>query len=103
MSDEPVFFRSWWDMSDLTLREISNLLETMPRIPKKELKCHPSVTAALRATDGPVPVMCGEHERYILGRDLLDIPIYEDEDLAVGSWFIYEDDRLVAFGVLKKT
>lgn len=79
--------------------ELARMAESMPRIPKRELKCHPSVAAALRGLeyDNETVTLFGFAA---LGTGLLGIPVFEDDTLPWGAWKIYEDDEVAAAGVI---
>lgn len=82
----------------MTYDELVSLANAMPRIPRRELKCHPAVIIALRAQyPEPVDVVT------VLGfaslpQNLLDIPVYVDLTLGWGEWFLKEDGLTVASG-----
>lgn len=84
------------------LAALAALASSLPYIPKRELRCHPSVTAILRAQS--------DSERYstwvnIFGSgqpslELLEIPIHEDPEMFLFTWEIYEDGVIVASGTV---
>lgn len=74
----------------LDLAAIAAALNDLPRIPLRELRCHPDVTARLRAslpeTDPPAPDSL-DH--------LFGIPIIEKPELDPGCWELREDNQVV--------
>jgi hypothetical protein len=79
----------------LSLKQLANLMDVMPRVPKRELKCHPSVMAALGDASVPKTGFLPVNPSYLLGID-----IFEDDTLIEGYWELHEDGRVVNFGVL---
>lgn len=81
----------------MNYEELAALVNSMPRIPRHELKCHPSVVVALREES-----WWKSSSRSRLGNlyDLLTCPVYEYSSMEPGAWEIYEDDVLVDSGVL---
>ena len=78
----------------MTYDELAQFAASMPRIPKRELKCHPSVTEALRNYTRD-----GEYTVYdeVMAK-LTGIDIFEVETMDSGAWEIFEDDVLKASG-----
>lgn len=83
----------------MNYEELADLVKGMPKIPRRELKCHPSVVVALRRA---VPVDTVTVFGFAtIGPDLRNIQVYEDDSLAWGEWFLKEDGLTVASGVIK--
>jgi hypothetical protein len=86
----------------LTFSELAAFVNNVPRIPRRELRCHSSVVEALRAATGPVPVEAPPGYSVSLLQDLLSVPVCtDDEKFAWGEWRIEEDGRHVASGKIK--
>ena len=81
--------------------ELAALVGSLPRIPKREIKCHPSVVVALRESSGPVSAVTA-FGFVDMPRDLLFFPIFEDDTLTWGEWYLREDDEVVASGMLSQ-
>ena len=82
-----------------TIKQMSELLAAVPRMPRRTLHCHPAVTITLLAEAPPKP----EPSFMDLGRigDLCGIDVYEDPDMLPGYWEIREDGKTFNFGVLR--
>jgi hypothetical protein len=83
----------------VNFNDLTYLMRNMPRIPRRELKCHPSVVEALRS-EVPVEAVAG-FGFCQLKPDLLNIQVYEDYTLGWGEWFLKEDDITVASGIIR--
>ncbi len=77
--------------------ELAAFAQSMPRIPKRELKCHPLVLEALRWDTLHRPV---HREPLARWYDFNQIPVYEDGTLAPGEWKLYEDGEVTQSGAL---
>jgi hypothetical protein len=76
--------------------ELAGFMWNMPRIPRRELKCHPAVIIALQAQEKPEDPVTP----LALGIAITGIPVYVDLTLGWGEWHLKEDDLTVASGVL---
>ena len=78
----------------LSYGELCELMSQMPRISRRELKCHPVVTELLRE-QYPSETACTFG---IIPSELLAIPIFEDPDMPEGAWKIFEDGEEASSG-----
>jgi hypothetical protein len=75
--------------------ELASLVSSMPRIPKREMWCHPVVVMQLREETWWQPFSrSGLWRMY----DLLACPVYEDPSMDFGAWEIREDGEVTASG-----
>lgn len=75
--------------------DLAELARSLPHIPKFELRCHPNVMEALRA------LKAGPEVTSVLGGltgAIHNITITERDDVNPGSWWLYKDERPVAWG-----
>jgi hypothetical protein len=77
----------------LSLTDIANLIAAMPRIPKRELHCHPFVVVALRNMTRD-----GEYTAADELARLTGIDIFEDATLPLGCWKLKENGEVVKWG-----
>lgn len=77
---------------------IAEAMRNLPRMPLRELHCHPAVAASLRLAApeaGPQFPWSGA-----IG-SLTGIPVIEKPEMMPGAWEIRENGILVSFGVLR--
>lgn len=77
--------------------DLASLASSMPRLPKRELRCHPYVVSQLREETQRTS---SHHTDLWRAYDLLACPVYEDPDMFFGTWEFYEDDVIVASGTV---
>jgi hypothetical protein len=75
--------------------ELAELANSMPRIPKKELKCHQLVVDYLRWDTLHHPVHRDPISR---AYEAWACPVYVDNTMEPGAWEFYEDGALKASG-----
>lgn len=75
--------------------ELASFAQSVPRIPKRELRCHPLVIDALRWDTLHCPSFRDPLARMY---DLWACPVYQDVTMEPGAWEFFEDDVVVASG-----
>jgi hypothetical protein len=73
--------------------ELAAFAESVPRVPKRELWCHPLVAMALRQ-ETPYRV----HSPFGAWYELNSIPVFEDPAMGVGAWEVREDGEVTQSG-----
>jgi hypothetical protein len=75
--------------------ELAALVNSMPRIPRRELRCHPVVVMQLREEAR----WTGSRHTYLWKvYDLLACPVFTDPAMDCGAWEVCENDVVVASG-----
>ncbi len=78
--------------------ELAAFVQTMPRIPQRELWCHPLVVEALKWDTLHHPVRREPLARWY---DFNQIPVFTDDTYAPGQWKIFEDGELKDEGIIE--
>lgn len=75
--------------------DLASLVSHFPRIPRRELRCHPFVIMQLREE---AQWVTSHHTPLWKAYDLLACPVYEDPSMDMGAWEIRENGVVTASG-----
>lgn len=84
----------------MDLAAVAAVMRGMPRLTRRTLHCHPTVTGALKMVTAPAKPRPSFMDPGRIG-DLCGIDVFENDEMTPGAWEIREGEKVVNFGVLR--